>query len=266
MYNILNKFYNSKYFDVLPRFISRKIFKIFKIFFVETKLTALPLENHPTEIDKDQLEILKNNVNDFYKPFSTCSYLLELLTLYESFNKKKVSILDFGANNLDNYVYLDRYLSNWEYFYHDLPSYNNYIDKFIKENNLNNIKVINDFKSLDNELDFVFFGSSIHYINNYKEVISKVSSLKSKFLIFSHTPFYKSDKSDKDIVMKQVNIHPTINYAYLIEYNKFIRFMKSNNYKLISQNKNNFIKFLNFKNFKNFSFISFLDLTFKYMD
>ncbi len=266
MYSILNKFYNSKYFDDLPRFVTRKIFKIFKIFFVETKLNALPLENHPTAIDKNQLEILKNNENDFYKPFSTCSYLLELLTLYESSNKKKISILDFGANNLDNYVYLNRYLKNWEYFYHDLPSYNNYIDKFVKENNLKNIKVINNVKSLDQELDFVFFGSSIHYINNYKEVISKVSSLKSKFLIFSHTPFYKSDKSDKDIVMKQVNIHPTINYAYLIEYNKFIRFMESNNYKLISQNKNNFIKFLNFKNFKNFSFISFLDLSFKYME
>ena len=63
--------------------------------------------------------------------------------------------------------------------------------------------------------------------------------------------------------MKQVNIHPTINYAYLIEYNNFIKFMRENNYTLISQNKNNLIKFLNFKNFKNFSFINFLDLFFK---
>ena len=38
--------------------------------------------------------------------------------------------------------------------------------------------------------------------------------------------------------------------------------MNQNNYKLISQNKNNFIKFLNFKNFDNFS-ISFLDLIFE---
>ena len=57
--------------------------------------------------------------------------------------------------------------------------------------------------------------------------------------------------------MKQVNIHPTINYAYLIEYNNFLNLMKKNNYKLLSQNKNNFIKFLNFKNFKNYSFLSF---------
>ena len=63
--------------------------------------------------------------------------------------------------------------------------------------------------------------------------------------------------------MKQVNIHPTINYAYLIEYKNFIKFMEKNNYELISQNKNNLIKHLNFKNFENFSFISFLDLFFK---
>ena len=66
--------------------------------------------------------------------------------------------------------------------------------------------------------------------------------------------------------MKQTNIPPFINYAYLIEYENFIKFMKKNNYQLISQNKNNFIKFLNFKNFKNFSFISFLDLFFKKID
>ena len=62
--------------------------------------------------------------------------------------------------------------------------------------------------------------------------------------------------------MKQVNIHPTINYAYLIEYNSFLNLMKNYNYELISQNTNNLIKFLNFKNFKNYSFINFLDLIF----
>ena len=137
------------------------------------------------------------------------------------------------------------------------------MDNFIKKNHLSNIKVIKEFINLEEELDFVFFGSSIHYVNNYKEIIRKISKINSKYLIFSHTPFYSSAKNDKDIVMKQVNIHPTINYAYLIEYKNFIKFMEKNNYELISQNKNNLIKHLNFKNFENFSFISFLDLFFK---
>ena len=265
MYSLLNNFLNSNSFDKLPKFIARKIFKIFKIFFVETNLKSLPINNHPTKIDINQSLMLKNKDDKFYKPFSTCLYLLEILALYGSI-KKEIKILDFGANNIDNYIYLNRYLKNFKYFYHDLPEYNNFVEGVIKENQLQNIRVIKDLSSLESELDFVLFGSSIHYVNNYKQIIQKFNKTKSKFIIFSHTPFYKSDKNHKDIVMKQVNIHPTINYAYLIEYNNFIKFMKESNYELISQNKNNLIKNLNFKNFKDFSFLSFLDLFFKRID
>ena len=137
MYFILNKFLNSKYFDKLPKLLARKLFKIFKIFFVETNLERLPANNHPTKIDENQYKIIKNISDDFYKPFNTCSYLLELFVLYESLNKK-IKLLDFGANNLDNYTYLKRYLKNFEYLYHDLPSYNEYVSNFIKKNELKN--------------------------------------------------------------------------------------------------------------------------------
>lgn len=264
MYTLLNKFLNSSYFDKLPKYLARRIFKFFKIFFVQTDLKTLPENNHPTEIDdKAQSEIIVKQNDKFYKPFSTCSFLLEVMTLYQSLEKnRKIKILDFGANNIDNYIYLKRYLKNLEYIYHDLPSYNSFIKNLITKNQLSNIKVTDNLEEIDYELDFIFFGSSIHYINNYKEMLKKISSIKNKYLIFSHTPFYISDRNDNDIVMKQVNIHPIINYAYLIEYKKFINFMRENNYNLISQNKNNLIKFLNFKNFKDYSFINFLDLIF----
>ena len=264
MYRFLNSFLNSRYFDYLPTFLAKKIFKIFKIFFVKTNLQKLPESNHPTKIDKNQSEFINKN-HDLYKPFNTCLYLLELLALYHSI-KKGVKILDFGANNLDNYAYLKKNLKNLQYFYHDLPSYNEFIEDFVKKNNLSKIQIIKNLSELPNDLDFVFFGSSIHYVNNYREILKKITNIKSKYLIFSHTPFYKSNINDNDIVMKQVNIHPIINYAYLIEYQNFIKFMDQNNYKLICQNKNNFIKFLNFKNFGNFSFISFLDLFFERKD
>ncbi len=265
MYNLLNKFLISKNFDRLPKFVARKVFKIFKIFFVETDLKSLPDNNHPTHININQISILKNKNDQFYRPFSTCFYLLELLALYGSI-KKEIKILDFGANNIDNYIYLNRYLKNCKYYYHDLPSYNEIVEDVVKKNQLKGIQVIKELSKLDEEFDFVFFGSSIHYVKNYKEIIQKISKIQSKYLIFSHTPFYKSDKNDRDIVMKQVNIHPIINYAYLIEYDNFIKFMKESNYELISQNKNNLIKNLNFKNFKDFSFLNFLDLFFKKKD
>ena len=69
MYVFLNKFLRSKYFDSLPKFFARKIFKMFKIFFVETELKSLPQNNHPTTVDENQLKIMKNVEDNFYKPF-----------------------------------------------------------------------------------------------------------------------------------------------------------------------------------------------------
>ncbi len=265
MYKILNNFYKSNIFDKLPKILSRKIFKLFKIFFVETDLKTLPKNNHPTNLDRNlQLKIIKNKENKFYRPFSTCFYLLEILTLYSKSNKN-FSFFDFGANNIDNFIYLNRYIDNWQYIYHDLPQYNEVVSTLIDENKWNNISVSHDLSLGEKPLDFVFFGSSLHYVNNYKQILGKFIQNKTKNIIFSHTPFYISKKKIDDIVLKQVNIHPTINYAYLFHYESFVSFMNENNYVLISQNKNNLIKFLNFKNFSNdFSFINFLDLTFSY--
>ncbi len=265
MYKFLNKFYRSKVFDALPKIIARKFFKIFKIFFVETDLETLPNNNHPTELKKDeQQRIISFKDDEFYRPFSTCLFLLEALTLYSKSNKS-LNFFDFGANNLDNYIYLNRYLKNWKYTYHDLPQYNKIVTEVINEKQLENIKVSDDLNFDHAPYDFAFFGSSIHYVKNYKTTLKKFFENKVKNIIFSHTPFYMSDEMNNDIVLKQLNIHPTINYAYLFNYKNFLSFMNKNNYELISQNKNNLIKNLNFKNFSNnYSFINFLDLTFSY--
>ncbi len=265
MYKILNNFYKSNTFDKLPRVLARKLFKIFKIFFVETNLETLPENNHPTNLNKElQSKIIENENDKLYRPFSTCLYLLEILTLYSRSNKN-LSFFDFGANNIDNFIYLNRYIKNWQYIYHDLPHYNDVILNLVKERELKNIRVSQDLSLGEKPLDFVFFGSSLHYTNNYKQVLKKFFQNKTKNIILSHTPFYISNKNKNDIVLKQVNIHPVINYAYLFQYDNFISFMRDNNYVLISQNKNKLIKFLNFRNFSdNFSFINFLDLTFSY--
>ena len=264
MYSLLNLFLKSNIYNKSPKFIARKIFKLFKIFFVETNLQNLPNNNHPTNIDKfEQLQLIEKSKKQFYKPFNTCHFMLEVFSIYESF-KKKIKVLDFGANNIDNYLYLNKYLRNWEYIYHDLSHYNNLVKNLIKEKDLKNITVIENSSIIKEPIDFAIFGSSIHYVNNYKEILEKNFFHKSQYIIFSHTPFHDSEYKKNDIVVKQVNISSVINYAYLIYYKGFISFMNKNGYELISENKNNFIKFLNFRNFRNFNFINFLDLIFVY--
>lgn len=262
MFYYLNLFLKSNFYDKLPKKIAKKIFKIFKIFFVETDLRKLPENNHPTSLNKnEQITLIQNSKNKFYKSYNTCSYLLEVFSIYNSF-KKNIKILDFGANNIDSYLYLNKYLKDWEYIYFDLDHYNDLINDLIKENNFKNIKVLKNLSFIENSIDFTIFGSSIHYINNYQEILKKFIFKKSQFIIFSHTPFHNSESKKHDIIVKQVNIFPIINYAYFIYYYDFIKFMNNNGYELLSENKNNFIKFLNFKNFKNFEFIDYLDLIF----
>ena len=87
MYVFLNKFLRSKYFDSLPKFFARKIFKNIQNFFCRNKLERSTAKQSSNKIDENQLKIIKNVEDNFYKPFSTCAYLLELLSLYGSLKK-----------------------------------------------------------------------------------------------------------------------------------------------------------------------------------
>ena len=80
MYNYINNFLLTKFYDSLPRFFSRKIFKILKIFFVPTPLKKLPDDNHPSKYDKNLQNIIikKSKENDF-QPFISYTKLLETL-------------------------------------------------------------------------------------------------------------------------------------------------------------------------------------------
>ena len=263
MYKYLNAFFRSKFFDILPKFVSRKFFKIFKIFFVETDNNSLPNNNHPGNLDFElQTNILQRFSVKSYKPFSTCSNLLEIIH-QQSKDEKEIKFYDYGANNIDNYLYLNLKLKKLKYFYYDKSNFNEIISDIVRKNNLTNIFVDQNFKLDKSELDFVFFGSSLQYLNNYKDTLRYFIKNRAKCFIFSLTPFYDSESKSKDVIIKQINLHPIINYAFLINYKNFIDFMKLNNYKLANKNKNNLIKFLNFENFnKSYKFVDVLDLVF----
>ena len=81
MHSLLNFFLKSNIYNKCPKFIARKIFKLFKIFFVETNLQNLPNNNHPTNINKfEQLQLIEKSKNQFYKPFNTCHFMLEVFS------------------------------------------------------------------------------------------------------------------------------------------------------------------------------------------
>ena len=73
--NVLNLFLKSKIFENFNIVLIRKLFKIFKFFFVETELKALPKTNYPlTIIDKD-LEHSKNFIIKDSRPYISYVHL-----------------------------------------------------------------------------------------------------------------------------------------------------------------------------------------------
>ena len=136
----------------------------------------------------------------------------------------------------------------------------------VSDENYNGLKWLIDenFELSFQNLDFLYFGSVIQYISDYEKVINSFNKIKPKYVIVSQTPFFDNNNNDNNIIVKQINLHPVINFLYIINLNLFVNFMKNNNYTLISKNISRVIKFINFKNFKNFKKIDMYDLVFKY--
>lgn len=114
------------------------------------------------------------------------------------------------------------------------------------------------------KIDLVYFGSSLQYLKNYKQDILKFKN-NSEYLIISQSPFFKNKDLDSEfIILKQINMHPNINFLYAFNYYYFIDFMKKNNFVLVNESFNRVTKFLNFKNFKDeYKQIDMYDLFFK---
>ena len=258
---LLNSFLRSKYFDNLNPFLSKKIFKLFKIFFVETKLNDLPETNYPLLNPKIELEKSKILQRNNLRPYITYAHLPDLLEMLIGKNEK-INFVDIGAGNLNLYYYLRKKFENLNYFFKDQHQVEEFVKDFIKDEKLDKISV-GEIANL-NLVNIAYFGSSLQYIKNYKKEL-KTFFKKTHYILISQSPFFTNDNIGEKIVLKQLNMHPFINYLYLFNFQKFLNFMNENNYNLIEKNINNVTKFLNFKNFSKdlYKEINMYDLLFK---
>ena len=259
---ILNNLLNTKHYDKLNFFFARKIFKLFKIFFVETNHRNLPINNYKINKknllnDLNQIKIFETNN---YKPYITYPNILNLLISITPV-EAKLKIYDYGAGNLNLYFYLKSNLKKLDYFFYDQKEVLEAVQEVKKKNSLDSLYVES---SIPINLDIVYFGSTIQYIHNFEDAISKFFK-KTKYILISQTPFFEKPNEIKTIIAKQLNMHPDINYLYMFNINRFIDFMKKNNYLLVEKNFNKVTKFLNFRNFDaKYEKLDMYDLLFKY--
>ena len=261
MYRILNPFFLTKSFDNLNSFFSKKIFKILKIFFVETNLTKLPDDNHILKkIDiRNEIDIIKKVKGEEFVPWTSQEDFPKLISdLQLSRNK----ILDVGAGSLSLFSFLEKKLKKIEYIYYDQPAFISMNKEIKKKLNLSNLKILENLEDLDENFDLVYFGSSLQYFDNYREILKKIFN-KTRFILISLTPFFENPEKN-NLVVKQINMHPTIYFHYIFNMDNFINLMKINNYILIKKNINSRIKFINFKNFnKDYKNLFMYDLMFE---
>ena len=138
------------------------------------------------------------------------------------------------------------------------------ISNIIIKKNLKDL-YLDEIESLSLKIDLVYFGSSLQYVKNYKDNLEKFFN-KTKYILISQTPFFSNNDLPEKIIMKQLNMHPVINYLYLFNSDHFTKFMAKNNYFLVEKNINKVTKFLNFNNFdkKIYKEINMYDLLFEY--
>ena len=133
------------------------------------------------------------------------------------------------------------------YYYHDRKDNNLAIQKFVEKKKLKDIYVLqNVIENKSINYDFVYFGSVIQYVENYKKIIEDILVKKPKYVFFSGTSFYFNHLNES-LITKQLNVFPQINYCYFFNYKNLTKLLSKNNYNVdyVCENING--KIINYK-------------------
>jgi len=226
---------------LIPKFIKRKINKkFFNFYFIPTDHSKLPDGNYNNNNNYDyQKKLIVNYKNNFQQnSFMTCPHLIELLVM--KFNSdEEIMFLDMGADNIDFFLELNSKFKNIKYYFCNLKTVNLIFEKLRHENNYKNMFIIDTIDEVSNKkFDFINFGSSIEYFDNYEVVLNKVSKM-GKNIFFTGTTLFdtKNEKYNKHIIVKQVNVYPDINYLYFFNKLFFYSIFLKNNFKILFAKK-----------------------------
>lgn len=261
--NIIDRLYKSNFINLLPKFFLRKLKKFFNYYFIEINEDSLPSKNHPSTAKLENQEILiKNFDNINYTPPTSCPYLTQLLKSLFINNLETINFLDFGGENIDHYLYLKKHIKNIKYFYFNQKENIDVMTILNQKNNFKDFKVLNSIDDIKEiKFDFINIGSVIQYINNYKEVLNSLISTNPKYIFFSAQTFYeKKYNSKENIIVKQLNILPHVNFCFFFEYEAFINFFKMKGFLPVFKTLN-LTDRVNYNNFnKKLGKIEYIDL------
>lgn len=249
-YSIINTIYNLPFSNYLGGVIKKKLLKNNKITFIPTNKIFLPKKNHPIQ---NSIELQKNII-ETYKSTNKLSFntFLELKSLLKKKfdSNTKFNFLDFGGDKLDFYLDITKEFKNINYYLINLPEVNEIIKSIKSTNNYDNLNVLNDFNEVKkHNYDFVYFGSTLQYLDNHEVFIEELLPITRKNILFSATWFFSNNSLLKKVIVKQLNFLPKEFYLYFINLNFFIEIFKKQNFS-VEFNKENKTHPCSFENFK----------------
>ena len=231
-YSIINTIYNLPFSNYITGFIKKKLLKNNKITFIPTNKKRLPNKSYPVLNSIEYQEEIINSYNKNNKlSFNTFPDLKFLLK--KKFNSDtKFNFLDIGGDKLDFYLDISKEFKNINYFLINLPEVNQIVTTLKNRYNYDNLKVLNNLEEIKNHnYDFVYFGSTLQYLDNYENFINEILQLTKKYVFFSATWFFLNDTSLKKIVVKQLNYLPKQFYLYFFNLNFIQGMFESQNFK-----------------------------------
>lgn len=246
---IINKIYNLPFSNYLSGFIKKKLIKNNNITFIPTNKKTLPKKNHPIQNSLDyQEEIIKSYNEKNEISFNT---FLELKNLLKKKFKpdSNFNFLDFGGDKLDFYLDISKEFKNINYFLINQPEVNFIIETIKNKYNYTNLKVLNDLNEVKkNQYDFVYFGSTLQYLEQYEDYIENILPLTKKNFLISATCFFLDEGPIKHIIVKQLNFLPKQFYLFFFNLNFLIKIFKKHNFAIEFEEENKTYP-CSFKNF-----------------
>lgn len=249
-YSIINIIYNLPFSNYLSGFIKKKLLKNNKITFIPTNKKYLPKNNHPILNSIDYQEEIIRLYNDSNKLSFNTFLDLKYLLKKKFDSNEKFDFLDIGGDKLDFYLDISKEFKNINYFLINLPEVNQIIKSIKNKYNYDNLKILDSLDEIKNHnYDFVYFGSTLQYIDSYENFIKEILPITKKYIFFSATWFFSDDNPLKKIVVKQLNFLPKQFYLYFFNI-KFIKKMIEDQGFITELNEKNTSYNCSFKNFE----------------
>jgi len=264
-YSLINKIYNLPYSNLLTGFIKKRLLKKNNITFIPTNKKKLPKKNYPVQNTIEyQEKIIKSYNENKNVSFNTCPDLKKILK--ENFKSDMVfNFLDFGGDKIDFFLDISKEFKNINYYLINQSEVNEIISVIKDKYQYINLKILNNFEEVKKySFDFVYFGSTIQYLENYEEYINGILPITKKNIFFSATWFFSIESSIKKVVVKQLNYLPHEFYLYFFNLKPFLNIFYKHQFVMKFEKINNSYS-CSFKNFEdmNLKDIKYTDILFE---